>query len=169
RSPPLRPWSRWHPLPAACDLLLWNTELEVIEQVRRQGLDAQAAMPMVNVIHTLHLYTPQNRAAKVEDAGEYVTNAKKKRTHPNADDWAAQLHAMIGHDIYRESNTTPARVASVARAQTLLVVATQDQMVNPAPSVELAGYLKARLVKLTGDCGHLATGCEGKKNERGRA
>ncbi len=151
------------PRQTAYDLLLWNTQLEAIEQVRRQGLDAQAAMPVVNMIHTLHLYTPQNRAAKVEDAADYVADARKMRTHPDADDWAAQLQAMIGHDIYRESNTTPARVASVARAQTLLVVATQDQMVNPAPSVALARHLKARLVELTGDCGHLAPGCEGKK------
>jgi homoserine O-acetyltransferase len=151
------------PRQTAYDLLLWNTQLEAIEQVRRQGLDAQAAMPVVNMIHTLHLYTPQNRAAKVENAAEYVANAKKMRTHPDADDWAAQLQAMIGHDIYRECNTDPAGVAAIARAQTLVVVATQDQMVNPAPSVALARHLKARLVELTGDCGHLATGCEGKK------
>jgi homoserine O-acetyltransferase len=151
------------PRQTAYDLLLWNTELETIEQVRRQGLDAQAAMSVVNMIHTLHLYTPQNRAAKVENANEYVANAKKMRTHPAADDWAAQLQAMIGHDIYRESNTTPTGVAAIAKAQTLIVVATQDQMVNPAPSVELARHLGARLVELTGDCGHLATGCEGKK------
>jgi homoserine O-acetyltransferase len=151
------------PRQTAYDLLLWNTELEAIEQVRRQGLDAQAAMPVVNMIHTLHLYTPQNRAAKVENAGEYVANAKKVRTHPDADDWAAQLQAMIAHDIYRERNTTPAGLVAIARAQTLIVVASQDQMVNPAPSVELARHLGARLVELTGDCGHLATGCEGKK------
>ncbi len=151
------------PRQTAYDLLLWNTQLEAIEQVRRQGLDAQAAMPVVNMIHTLHLYTPQNRAAKVENAAEYVANAKKMRTHPDADDWAAQLQAMIGHDIYRESNTDPAGIAAIARAQTMVVVATQDQMVNPAPSVALARHLKARLVELTGDCGHLATGCEGKK------
>lgn len=42
-------------------------------------------------------------------------------------------------------------------------MATQDQMVNPAPSVTLAKALNARLVELTGDCGHIATGCEGKK------
>jgi homoserine O-acetyltransferase len=36
-------------------------------------------------------------------------------------------------------------------------------MVNPAPSVELARHLKARLIEITGDCGHLAPGCEGKK------
>jgi homoserine O-acetyltransferase len=151
------------PRQTAYDLLLWHTELEAIEQVRRQGLDAQAAMPVVNMIHTLHLLTPQNRAAKVENAEAYVADARKMRTQPDADDWAAQLQAMIGHDIYREGNTTPAGLSAIAKAQALIVVATQDQMVNPAPSVELARHLKARLVELTGDCGHLAPGCEGKK------
>jgi hypothetical protein len=49
---------------SACNLLLWNTHPEAIGQVRRQGPDAQAAMPGVNMIHTLHRYTPQNRAAQ---------------------------------------------------------------------------------------------------------
>jgi hypothetical protein len=47
---------------------------------------------------------------------------------PDADDWAAQLHAVIGHDIYQESNTNTASVVAIAKAQTLMVVATQDQM-----------------------------------------
>jgi homoserine O-acetyltransferase len=70
------------PRQTAYDLLLWNTELEAIEQVRRQGLDAQAAMPIVNMIHTLHLYTLQNRAAKVENTVEYVANAKNFASAP---------------------------------------------------------------------------------------
>jgi hypothetical protein len=38
------------------------------------------------------------------------------------------LHAVIGHDIYRESNTNTTSVVAIAKAQTLMVVATQDQM-----------------------------------------
>jgi len=33
-------------------------------------------------------------------------------------------------------------------------------MVNPTPAVEFAGILQATVVQLTGDCGHLETGCD---------
>jgi hypothetical protein len=59
---------------------------------------------------------------------------------------------MIIYGIYRESGKSPTRLTSPVKAKTLSVVATQDQMVNPALSVEPIG-----------DCGHMATGSKGKK------
>jgi homoserine O-acetyltransferase len=41
-----------------------------------------------------------------------------------------------------------------------VVVAAQDQMVNPGPAIEYARSHGAELVTLNGDCGHLATACE---------
>ena len=48
----------------------------------------------------------------------------------------------------------------------LVIVATQDHMVNPTPAVEFARLLGnngAAVVELTGPCGHIATGCEAAK------
>jgi homoserine O-acetyltransferase len=36
-------------------------------------------------------------------------------------------------------------------------------MVNPGPAREFAGVLRAPIVELNGDCGHIATGCEAEK------
>jgi homoserine O-acetyltransferase len=36
-------------------------------------------------------------------------------------------------------------------------------MVNPTTALEFARVLKASVVELTGDCGHLAPGCEAQK------
>ena len=42
----------------------------------------------------------------------------------------------------------------------MVVVATQDHMSNPSPAMEFAGILHAPVVQLTGECGHLETGCD---------
>jgi homoserine O-acetyltransferase len=44
----------------------------------------------------------------------------------------------------------------------LIVVALEDQMVNPRPSLEFARLLQAPTLELESDCGHLAPGCEEK-------
>jgi esterase/lipase len=43
----------------------------------------------------------------------------------------------------------------------LIVVALQDHMVNPEPSRQFARATGSVLVTLSGDCGHIATSCEG--------
>ena len=36
-------------------------------------------------------------------------------------------------------------------------------MVNPGPALEWAPWLKASIMELNGDCGHIVTGCEAPK------
>ena len=73
----------------------------------------------------------------------------------------AQLRGMLAHDIGRNEE-----MAGTIRARMLIVVALQDEMVNPGPARELATLLRASLVTLSGDCGHLASGCEREVLER---
>ncbi len=58
---------------------------------------------------------------------------------------------MILHDIGAVTSIKP---------KMLIVVAAQDQMVNPEPSREFARVTGSELVTLSNDCGHLATTCE---------
>jgi len=86
----------------------------------------------------------------------------------DAGNYAAQLRAMIGHDIGSYD---------AIRAKMFVVTSQQDHMVNPAPAEEFARVTKSELLILTSDCGHLATVCEKDKlitavtrflDERGR-
>ncbi len=45
----------------------------------------------------------------------------------------------------------------------LIIPATQDHLVNPLSSIELSKVLDARLVTLSGNCGHVAFVCESVK------
>jgi homoserine O-acetyltransferase len=70
-----------------------------------------------------------------------------------------QLEAMMAGDVARHDGGSLAAAARRVNAK-LLVVATQDHMVNPGPAVSFAGLLRAPVLELAGPCGHLATGCE---------
>ena len=72
---------------------------------------------------------------------------------------------MIGHDVARGFDGSMERAAKTVKARMLVIVATQDHMVNPRPPVEFARLLGsgAPVVELTGPCGHIATGCEAAK------
>lgn len=133
------------PRQTSYDLLLWKTELSLVES--QHNLDTVAA------INEMQLRTPSYTAAhtapeKVDDLLQSHA-AALKRIDPL--DYKAVLRAMIGHDIGRD--------LSGIRARILVVAAEQDHTVNPAPSIEFARQTQSELLTLPGDCGHLATTC----------
>jgi homoserine O-acetyltransferase len=81
--------------------------------------------------------------------------------HFDPNDEIRQLQAMMSQDV--APGKSIAEMAKALKPQTLIVVATQDMMVNPTPATELAKAAHAELIELTSDCGHLAPGCEAEK------
>jgi len=67
---------------------------------------------------------------------------------------------MIQHDITRPFGGSLEKAGAVVKAQVLVVVATQDHMVNPTTALEMAAGSGFQVLRLTGDCGHMAPGCE---------
>lgn len=139
---------------AAPDLLLWGSQLGVIELAESSGADLRAAMRVVMGIHQFALQTPEYRAAQTAPA-EFTKYKESFEAgageRASAADWASQLRAMM---------STDAGPTETVKAKVLVVVATQDHMVNPGPAIAFAEKIYAPLVRLEGNCGHLATGCE---------
>jgi homoserine O-acetyltransferase len=75
-------------------------------------------------------------------------------------DWAWQLKAMTGHNIYRRPVTSEKEAAGAIRTKLLVIVSRNDFLVNPEPSLALADSLKAETLVLQGDCGHFNVVCE---------
>jgi homoserine O-acetyltransferase len=156
---------------APYDTLLWESERHAIEAdaAWKNGDYAQrpvAAMRTVGDIHKLALSTPadyvkNNRGKDMRT----ILAADEKATLDSMDtnDWYRQLEAMLGHDIFRAFQGDAARAAATVKARVTIIVASQDHMVNPIPAIEFARVLKAPVVELSGDCGHLAPGCEAPK------
>jgi homoserine O-acetyltransferase len=148
---------------AVPDLLLWQAQLSIIENAGKSGADLREAMKGVLAIHQFALQTPEYRRMNTNPADWKKFKASfeagaQAGMHPL--DWAAQLRAMMSQDVYQRFGGSMERAAAAIRAKTLVVVATQDHMVNPQPAIDLARLAGFDLVELTGSCGHLATGCE---------
>lgn len=150
------------PKQTAYDLLLWGSELDLLESMRDVPGGEQKAMNAVADIQTMGLETPAYVASHVkpEDAGAFIKERRTGLVKLDPFNYASQLRAMIGIDVYRDFGESAAEAAKAIKAKTLVVVSLQDHMVNPAPARELARLAKLPLVTLSGDCGHLATGCE---------
>ncbi|QOY86165.1 alpha/beta fold hydrolase [Paludibaculum fermentans] len=147
----------------SADLLLWQAELSAIEAVQKAGGDPRTAMPAVLAMHEFALSTPEHVVAKTS-AAEFP--ALKSRLDENARtgmdprDWAAQLRAMMAHDVSRKFGGSMEKAGAAVQAKVLEVVALQDHMVNPASALRMAETAGFEVLRLAGDCGHGAPGCE---------
>lgn len=139
------------------DLILWKTQLELLESFSGSDAHLREVMEGMAGINMLELWTPGwiVKNVKAADVDERMATHRASLAGRNAYDYMSQLRAMIGHDVgsFEEA-------AKTLRAELLMIVALQDEMVNPGPSRELARMTAARIATLSGDCGHLAPGCE---------
>jgi len=147
------------PKQSTYDKLYWNLQLNIIER----GQYSAEAMKSVNALHQLNLWTPSYREAhsNTDEYASYIKKIEDDALKLNAYDWATQLRAMINHDIFQGQK--PEEAFAKVKAKVMIVIATQDHMVNPQAAIRFGKLLKAPIVELTGDCGHMATSCEGDK------
>ena len=152
---------------AAYDLLLWRTELNVIEAVLEAYTDPsqqrRIAMKLANDVQQLALTSPGRFNAdvgrdqlEVKMASTEAETIKKMGPY----DWASQLRAMIGHDVARRFGGKIELAAQEVEADVLVISAVRDHMVTPGPSFDFAGRVKARTFKMESDCGHLSFQCQ---------
>jgi homoserine O-acetyltransferase/O-succinyltransferase len=149
------------PQQSTYDKLLWTTQLKAIEDARRLTGNAENAMAMVARLHALALSSPsfRNQQTPTADFDKFIQAEEKNYQALRADNWAAQLKAMIAHDVARNSGSL-AQAAWRVKAKLFVVVERQDHMVNPDSALEFARYAKAEALEVTGNCGHLFASCD---------
>lgn len=149
------------------DLLLWQAEVEAAQDdplFQGGNYSDRPKLPLVEFIHTMNLSTPSHYARTISRDTydrEQESYYKKGILPFDANDWLAQLEAMIHHDVANGSSMDAA--AKKVKAKTLVVVAAQDHMVNPQPALDFAPLVHAQTLVLESDCGHLSPGCESAK------
>lgn len=145
------------PRQTAYDTLLWETERRVIETIP----DKARAMKIVGGIHALAWTTPNGVNSTVPpEALEGLKNGVMTLDMVN---FTHQLDAMLGHDITRPYGGSMKKTAAAIRAKMLVIIASQDHMVNPVPARELAREKGAEILELTSDFGHAAPNMEMEK------
>jgi len=120
-------------------------------------------MKIVADIHSLALNTPDYWVEHVppsELPAKMSASEKSTAAAFDCNNWLRQLQAMIGHDVSQSFGGDMAKAAAAVHAKTLVVVGTQDHMVNPHPALEFAKLIKARTLELNGNCGHTSPACD---------
>lgn len=153
------------PRPNSRDLLLYRTDAEAVkaDPAWQSGRYAQPpAASLAELIWQLNLSTPAYYARanpSVKFAGDYAKELANGIRPFDANDWLAQLEAVLQLDVGHGGSLEAA--ARRVKAKVLVVSSAQDEMVNPQPALDFARMIGARAIVLQGDCGHLATNCEG--------
>jgi homoserine O-acetyltransferase/O-succinyltransferase len=142
------------PCQTAYDLLLWNTELTVLNSVADRG----NAMKIIAGIHALALTTPDDVAGKVKPADYqgFMEAQVKSVIGYDPVDFSWQLKAMLAHDITAPFGGSLEKTARAVKAKMLVIVSRSDHMVNPGPPLEFAKLAGAEIFELTSDYGHMA-------------
>ena len=150
------------PRAAPSDLVLFDTGLRAIDTLNaiREGeaLGPEASAALL----ALAALTPEfylNNLSQT-DVTRALDKAQDILQKYSLTDWAWQLKAMIGHDIYRRPVNSEKEAAGAIRTKLMVIVSRNDILVNPEPSLALANSLKAETLVLQGDCGHFSVVCE---------
>lgn len=151
------------------DLLLWYTELMIIEEGQVYEMPDRSIEQMVASIQTLTMQTPAHlvRETPADQFHDFLTTTFKKFGEDFiADNWASQLRAMMAHDVSVPYFGYMQGAADRVHADLFVIVSKQDHTVNPQPALHFATLTHAKTLELDSDCGHLAIGCELKKVSR---
>lgn len=144
------------------DMLLWNTELELIKQAERIGKpdEMEQTRQRVADIQLMELYTPDYflRMYGTDDLKPVLSKLYADEFY-NIANLRSQLEAMIGQDIYKSSGKSPEKIGEQIKAQVLIIVAVNDHMVNPQSAMSLAKQLSCKLELVDNDCGHNLLDC----------
>lgn len=152
------------PRPNSRDLLLYRTDMDAVESdpAWQGGRYAQSPpVPVAQLIWELNLSTP-TEFVRTHPLDQFASQYEEWHTRGilpfDANDWVAQLKAVIGQDISHGGSMEDA--ARRVKARVLVVSSAQDHMVNPQPALGFARLIGAKTIVLQGDCGHSAVGCE---------
>lgn len=145
------------------DLLLWNTELQIINSDLKANVPVNEIIKSLADITELNIRTPDYYVThmKPEDFDKDMAEYQKSMAHMfDIYDWRSQLEAMIANNVSAPYNDNMEEAASRVKSKVLVIVNLQDHMVNPHPAMEFAKLIGATTLILNNDCGHLGPSCE---------
>jgi len=156
------------PRSTSYDKLLWTTEIEAVESDPEwnHGNPSQTlakGIALAREIDEMNTTSPAYIAAHTDPEGfpAYLSDLKNnaKADGGIASDQIRQRQAILKLDMPREFGATMAQLAKSVHAKMLIVVCTQDHMVNPGPAIEFATAADFPLIRLNSACGHRSLTC----------
>lgn len=153
---------------AAYDLMHWQTQIDAIvnDGAWHNGDYTENPARVAEAeFGALLLTTPEhfNQHTTRQQVFEQLEKAKREKSGSDANNKIRQVQAMMSIDVAEKFGGSLAAAAASVKAKVLVISAVQDHVVTPGPSFEFGRLLHAEIVRLEGDCGHSAPGCEGAK------
>jgi homoserine O-acetyltransferase len=153
------------PQQTSYDLLNWDLLRRLIladPAFNGGNYTTEPPLALANEFVTLTLPSPAFTARTVSRAEypKFVADSLVTWGGRDANDRLVQLEAMIGHDVTHGSGSVEA-AAQHSKIPQLIVVATNDHLVNPAPALLWAKTIHAQTYVSSGDCGHRISECDG--------
>ncbi|HEX8985667.1 MAG TPA: alpha/beta fold hydrolase [Bryobacteraceae bacterium] len=150
---------------APYDLLHWQTQIDAIMNDAAWNGGEYTANPARVAeaeFGALLLTTPEhyNEHTTREQVLKQLRAAKAATGGSDANDRIRQCQAMMSVDVSEGFGGSLAAAARTVKARALVVTATTDHVVTPGPAREFARLLKADVLELDGNCGHLANSCQ---------
>ncbi len=145
------------------DLLWMNTQLNMIETSRRNGMSDKEIKKIADMITAILARTPAYviENIKIEDFPAYLESFDKEPSKVfTLDDYIVQLKAMMKHDISREYNGSMGTAAKSIKAKLLIIVSETDMIVNPYRSIKTCRFNRGKKNNFTKQLRTLAVGCE---------
>jgi homoserine O-acetyltransferase len=152
---------------ATYDLLLWQAQIDAIMNDRDWQNGNYTTNPARKVEYEfgeLLLTTPDNYNQKVTREQLFAGLTKAERDPGfDANDKIRQAQAMLALDVSQDFGGSMERAAAAVRAKTFVIVSRFDHVVTPGPAREFARLLRAQMLELDSDCGHLAPSCDAQR------
>lgn len=146
----------------SADRLTWSIMRQSIQNdpdYRGGTYDQEPPLRLANEVDVMFSYTGafRARATSIGDFDAWLKQADAQRSI-GANNRLWQIDA-IAHQDLRDAGGADAQ-AKRPLPSMLVVTSSNDQTVNPLPSLEWARRAGSRLLVLNGDCGHMAPVCE---------
>lgn len=150
------------PRAASRDVVLWDAGLRALDAAGAVGDSGAWTPDTLAGLMALIALTPEyyRRHLSEESVTQALADAQAILAEHNLTDWARQIGAMMGQDVYAGPAASEKETAAAMRTRLLLIVARYDLLVDPQPSLAFAESLKADTLVLEGQCGHFSALCE---------
>lgn len=145
------------------ELLMMNTQLNIIETNKRYGVSEQETRKTLAMFMAGLGRTPDNLVNKIkpEDFESYLNSFDREYSQTfTLDDYCTQVKAILKHNIYSLFNNSMEETANHIKAKLFFIISETDLLVNPIETIKFAEYLNAKTLLLNNNCGHLAVTCE---------
>jgi homoserine O-acetyltransferase len=139
------------------DLILWETQLRVIEECRMAGCEDTGTL--IYLMSRLVTLTPQylNESTSRDQVPTIIEDIKRSTGASfEPEDYASQLRAMLGHDVAADVAGDLSVAAQKVSADLLTVVVTDDHGVTPEAARTFTRLVGGDLLELDSKYGHSA-------------